>query len=71
MKKAILFGVLCIAVFASPLAIAKGGGGGRIAYGGGHHSASHGGSYSGGQGSSHRGGTYRNSRTGNQYGTHK
>ncbi|BEP46227.1 hypothetical protein GmRootV15_68160 (plasmid) [Variovorax sp. V15] len=71
MKKALAFGILSIAVFVSPLAVAKGSSGGRVAYGGGHHTASHGGSYSGGQGSSHRGGTYRNTRTSDRYGTHK
>jgi hypothetical protein len=72
MKNALLLAGLSIAVFASPLAIAKGGGGGgRVAYGGGHHTSSHGGNYKGGQGSSHRGGTYVNRNTGDKYGTHK
>jgi uncharacterized membrane protein YgcG len=71
MKRAFLLAVWSIAMFAAPLAVAKGSGGGRVAYGGGHHTVSHGGTYSGGQGSSHRGGTYRNNKTRDQYGSHK
>ena len=55
----------------SPMAAAKGSGGGRTAYGSGKHSSSHGGHYAGGQGSSHRGGSYKNGQTGRNYGTHK
>jgi hypothetical protein len=49
----------------------RGGYGSRVQYGGGHHTTSHGGHYLGGSGSSHRGGIYMNTRTGNQYGTHR
>jgi hypothetical protein len=49
----------------------RSGGGSRPNYGGGKHSSSHDGHYQGGSGSSHKGGTYKNSKTNDQYGTHK
>jgi hypothetical protein len=71
MRKLLIAAIALFVAGQAPLALAKGGGGGRTSYGGGHHTSSHGGSYAGGKGSSHRGGEYRNARTGNAYGTHK
>ena len=61
--------VCAFIAFALP-AEARGKGGSRPSYSGSKHTSRHGGSYAGGSGSSHKAGSYRNSRSGDRYGTH-